>query len=96
MWLIGWKKWFERRELLFISRRLIVIVAAIIGVYKIKVSGSLIEDMPKSLEFYKDIKFFESEFGGIMPLEILIDTKKEKGVMKLSTLKKMEKLNECH
>ena len=42
----------------------------------------------------KDIKFFESEFGGIMPLEILIDTKKEKGVMKLSTLKKMEKINE--
>jgi len=72
----------------------IVIVAGIIGVYKIKVSGSLIEDMPKSLEFYKDIKFFESEFGGIMPLEILIDTKKDKGVMKLSTLKKMEKLNE--
>ena len=35
----------------------IVIVAGIIGVYKIKVSGSLIEDMPKSLEFYKDIKF---------------------------------------
>ena len=72
----------------------IVIVAGIIGVYKIKVSGSLIEDMPKSLEFYKDIKFFESEFGGIMPLEILIYTKKDKGVMKLSTLKKMEKLNE--
>jgi uncharacterized protein len=29
-----------------------------------------------------------------MPLEILIDTKKDKGVMKLSTLKKMEKINE--
>jgi len=36
----------------------IVIIAGIIGVYKIKVSGSLIEDMPKSLEFYQDIKFF--------------------------------------
>jgi hypothetical protein len=50
--------------------------------------------MPKSKDFYKDIKFFEKEFGGIMPLEILIDTKKEKGVMKLSVLKKMEKINE--
>ncbi len=70
------------------------IVLGIIGVYKIRVSGSLIEDMPKSLEFYKDIKFFENEFGGIMPLEIFIDTKKEKGVMKLSTLKKMDKINE--
>jgi predicted RND superfamily exporter protein len=72
----------------------IIIVLGIIGVYKIRVSGSLIEDMPKSMSFYKDIKFFEKEFGGIMPLEILIDTKKEKGVMKLSILKKMEKINE--
>ena len=73
----------------------IFIVLGIIGVYKIKVSGSLIEDMPKSMDFYKDIKFFEKEFGGIMPLEILIDTKKDKGVMKLSTLKKMDKINEA-
>ncbi|NVJ88783.1 MAG: MMPL family transporter [Flavobacteriaceae bacterium] len=71
-----------------------LIIFGIIGIYQIRVSGSLIEDMPKSLEFYKDIKFFENEFGGIMPLEILIDTKKDKGVMKLSTLKKMEKINE--
>ena len=73
----------------------IIIVLGIIGVYKIRVSGSLIEDMPKSMGFYKDIKFFENEFGGIMPLEILVDTKKDKGVMKLSTLKKMEKINEA-
>tara|TARA_B110000046_G_C13018525_1_gene409961 strand:+ start:314 stop:2686 length:2373 start_codon:yes stop_codon:yes gene_type:complete len=73
----------------------IFIVLGIIGIYKIRVSGSLIEDMPKSMEFYKDIKFFEKEFGGIMPLEILIDTKKDKGIMKLSTLKKMDKINEA-
>lgn len=72
-----------------------IIIFSMIGLYMIRVSGSLIEDMPKGKEFYKDIKFFESEFGGIMPLEILIDTKREKGVMKLSTLKKMEKLNEA-
>jgi len=72
----------------------IIIILGIIGVYQIRVSGSLIEDMPKSMGFYKDIKFFEKEFGGIMPLEILVDTKKDKGVMKLSTLKKMDKINE--
>ncbi|MFT5761111.1 MAG: putative RND superfamily exporter protein [Polaribacter sp.] len=73
----------------------VIIVFGIIGIYQIRVSGSLIEDMPKGRQFYKDIKFFEDEFGGIMPLEIFIDTKKEKGVMKLSTLKKMEKINEA-
>ncbi len=71
-----------------------VIILSMIGLYQIRISGSLIEDMPKGMQFYKDIKFFEKEFGGIMPLEILIDTKREKGVMKLSTLKKMDKLNE--
>jgi hypothetical protein len=84
----------EKRITIYIAS-VIVIILGIIGVYQIRVSGSLIEDMPKSMGFYKDIKFFEKEFGGIMPLEILIDTKKDKGVMKLSTLKKMDKINEA-
>lgn len=72
----------------------ILIIASMIGVYQMRVSGSLIDDMPKDKEFFSDIIFFEEELGGIMPLEILIDTKKEKGVMELSTLKKMDKLDE--
>ncbi|MNS61956.1 Multidrug resistance protein MexB [compost metagenome] len=63
-----------------------------IGALKIKTSGSLIEDMPKNTGFYKDILFFEKEFDGIMPLEITLDTERKKGVMKLSTLRKMDEL----
>jgi len=73
---------------------IVLIIASMIGVYMIKISGSLIEDMPKGKQFFKDIVFFEEEFGGIMPLEIIIDTKVEKGVMNLSTLKKMNRLDE--
>ncbi|QVY64132.1 RND family transporter [Polaribacter sp. Q13] len=98
-WIENVVNWMEKtvknKRITIYFATVIVIITAIIGVYKIKVSGSLIEDMPKSLEFYQDIKFFETEFGGIMPLEILVDTKKEKGVMNLSTLKKMEKINEA-
>ncbi len=65
---------------------------SIIGIYTIKISGSLIEDMPKKAEFFKSIRFFEKEYKGIMPLEILIDTKRKKGVMKLATLKRMDEL----
>jgi predicted RND superfamily exporter protein len=72
----------------------IVIIVSIIGVYKIHVSGSIIEDMPKGKQFYKDIVFFENEFGGIMPLEVLIDTKRKKGVMNLPTLKRMNEIDE--
>ena len=83
----------EQRIAIYITT-VVIIILGIIGLYQIRVSGSLIEDMSKTKAFFKDIKFFENEFGGIMPLEILVDTKKEKGVMKLSTLKRMDKINE--
>jgi len=99
------KKWMERlvdwmenmvktqRVTIYISS-VVILIVSIIGIYTIKVSGSLLEDMPKTAGFYKDIVFFEEEFDGIMPLEILIDTKRKQGVLKLSTLKRMEKLQE--
>ncbi|WP_284652681.1 efflux RND transporter permease subunit [Flavobacterium terrisoli] len=71
-----------------------LLVFGIIGIGKIKVSGSIIEDMPKNTAFYDDIRFFEKEFDGVMPLEIMIDTKKKNGVMKLTNLRRMEDLEQ--
>ena len=71
-----------------------ILVLSAIGLSQMKVSGSLIGEMPKSASFFKDINFYEKEFNGVMPLEIMIDTKRKKGVMKLSTIKKMEELQE--
>ena len=73
---------------------LIALVASIIGIYTIEISGSILEDMPKRQSFFKDILFFDKEFDGIVPLEILIDTKRKDGVLKLSTLKRMDRLSE--
>ena len=72
----------------------LLLVFSIIGISQMKVSGSLIGEMPKSATFFKDIVFFEKEFKGVMPLEIMIDTKRKKGVMKSSTLKKMDELQQ--
>lgn len=70
----------------------LLLVLSVIGISKMEVSGSLISEMPKSASFFKDILFFEKEFKGVMPLEIMIDTKHKKGVMKSSTLRKMDEL----
>ncbi|TDW45908.1 hypothetical protein EV144_10799 [Flavobacterium sp. 270] len=70
----------------------LLLVFSIIGVSQMKVSGSLIGEMPKSASFFKDILFYEKEFNGVMPLEIMINTKHKKGVMKLSTMRKMDEL----
>lgn len=69
-----------------------LLIFGIIGIYKIKISGSLLEDMPQKTEFFKDIRYFEEEFEGIMPLEVLINTKRKKGVMSPATLKRMDEL----
>lgn len=70
----------------------LLLIFSIIGVTQMKVSGSLIGEMPKTASFFKDILFFEKEFNGVMPLEIMIDTQRKKGVLKLSTIQKMEQL----
>ena len=97
-WIGGFVNWMEhmvreKRITIYITS-LVLLVVCIIGIYQIRISGSLIEDMPKKAQFFKDIRFFEEEFNGIMPLEIMVDTKRKKGVMKLSTLKRMDKIEE--
>ena len=97
-WITTFGDWMEHmvknRKITIYITSIILLVASIIGIYQIKISGSLIEDMPRNADFYKDIKFFESEFNGVMPLEIMVDTKRKKGVMKLSNLKRMDELED--
>ena len=97
-WIGGFVDWMEHmvreRKIAIYVTSLILLIGSIIGMYQIKISGSLIEDMPKNAEFFHDIRFFENEFNGIMPLEIMVDTQRKKGVMKLSTLRRMNELEE--
>ncbi len=72
----------------------LLLALSIIGIYQIKTSGSPIEDMPKDKTFYKDIRFFEQEFHAVMPIEILIDTKRPNGVLKASSLKQLDALSQ--
>lgn len=96
-WIGSFVSWMERivrnHQIAVYLVSLGMLVTSIIGIYQIRISGSPIEDMPKNSGFFKDIRFFESEFDGIMPVEILIDTKQRNGVLKLPTLRRMEELN---
>ncbi|MCM4162640.1 MULTISPECIES: RND family transporter [unclassified Arenibacter] len=95
-WIETFVSWMEsivrdRRITVYIVS-IALLVASIIGMYQIDISGSPIEDMPKKAEFFKDIRFFEQEFDGIMPVEIVVDTERPKGVLKPTTLRKMDEL----
>lgn len=92
---INWiEKTIRYHRIAVFSVSIIILIVGIIGIFQIKISGSIIEDMPKKAPFFKDIQFYEKEFDGVMPLEIVIDTKKPKGALKSTTLKRIEELQE--
>ena len=90
---LGWvEKVVKTKRTYIYTVYVLLLLFSVVGVIQMKVSGSLIGEMPKSASFFKDILFYEKEFNGVMPLEIMINTKHKKGVMKLSTMKKMDEL----
>ena len=90
---LGWvEKVVKTKRTYIYTVYVLLLLFSVVGVMQMKVSGSLIGEMPKSASFFKDILFYEKEFNGVMPLEIMINTKHKKGVMKLSTMKKMDEL----
>ncbi len=96
-WIDAFVNWMEhivrnKRIAVYITS-IALLVFSIIGIYQINISGSPIEDMPKKAQFFKDIRFFEEEFDGIMPVEIVVDTKRPKGVLKPATLRRMDQLS---
>ncbi|MEO2057111.1 MAG: efflux RND transporter permease subunit [Flavobacteriaceae bacterium] len=97
-WIVSLFDWMaltvKTKKIEIYTISIILLAVSIIGIYKIEISGSLIDDLPKDTEFFEDIMFYEKEFNGILPLEIYIDTKRKKAVTKLSTIKKMKVLED--
>lgn len=73
---------------------LILFVAGVVGVTKLKTTGNIVDDIPKKDVLYQDLLFFEKHFKGVMPFEITIDTKKPRGILQLSTIQKLDRLQE--
>ncbi len=72
----------------------VCILIGVAGALRLKTSGTIVDDISKNDPIYKDMMFFENNFKGIMPLEIIVDTKKKKGVVNLATLQKIDRLQD--
>ena len=72
----------------------ILVVVSIMGLMRIKKEAFIVDDLPKKDTFYTDLKWFEKEAGGVMPLEIVIDTKKKNGLVR--SIKPLEAIDELH
>ena len=81
----------NRRNLIYgIAGGLVII--GFIGLSMMKTSGKIVDDFRSDDPTLLDLKFFEKNFGGVMPFEISVDTKKRNGVLTYSTIQKIDKL----
>lgn len=66
-----------------------VVAVFLIGLSKINAVAYLVDDVPKNSKLKRDLAFFEDNFTGIMPLEVVVDTHKKRAATRLSTLEKI-------
>lgn len=93
-------KFVDRLVYIVINRRNVVysvagvlIVCGIIGITRMKTTGYMVDDLKETDPIRQDLAFFESNFDGLMPLEVTIDFGKPNQVFKLSNLEKLDKLS---
>ncbi len=90
-WLDRLERWSLNHRRLIYSITTVLVIGSLIGIFRLKSEGFIVDDLPKSDKIYTDLKFFEKNFKGVMPLEIVVDTKKKQGVTRsLSNLEKID------
>ncbi|HUZ60613.1 MAG TPA: MMPL family transporter [Hanamia sp.] len=91
------ERWVFNHKRIVYAFTLLVIIFSVLGMFKLKTEGFIVDDLPKTDKIYRDLKFFEKNFKGVMPLEIVIDTKKRFGLAGariLPVLVKMDSLSD--
>lgn len=83
----------NRRKVIYVTT-FVMVAISVIGLTMLKTTGNIVDDIPKKDQLYKDLLFFEKHINGVMPLEFVIDTQKKKGVLKLSTINRIEEFQQ--
>lgn len=90
------ERWVLHHKYVVYGITLVVVIFSVLGIFKLKTEGFIVDDLPKTDKIYTDLKFFEKNFNGVMPLEIIIDSKKRYGLAGtriLPVLAKMDSLS---
>lgn len=75
----------------------VITAISFFGMTYIDLNGYVVDDLPEKDPVYSDLNFFESNFKGVLPFEITVDTKEENGLFAqnakaLYKIKRLEKL----
>jgi predicted RND superfamily exporter protein len=77
-WLDRLERWSLNHRKLIYAVTLGFVVLSDCRYVPVKNPGYIVDDLPKSDKIYTDLRFFETNFNGVMPLEIVVDTKKKR------------------
>jgi predicted RND superfamily exporter protein len=70
----------------------VLLILAVAGMFRLRSEGFIVDDLPQKDPIYKDLKFFEHHFKGVMPLEIIVDTKRKNG-LRINRLQILDSVN---
>lgn len=84
--------WVKNKRKAIFSYTIALTIIGLVGLFQVKTSGNITDDISRDGDLYKDLQFFEQNFGGVMPLEIIIDTKQKNGISDISFMRKVEEL----
>lgn len=94
-WLDRLERWSLNHRKLIYGYTIGIVIISIVGIAQLRPLGYIVDDLPKSDQLYTDLRFFESNFKGVMPLEIVVDTKEKRGVSRrYNNLVKIDSLSQ--
>ncbi|MEM6631393.1 MAG: MMPL family transporter [Bacteroidota bacterium] len=83
----------ENRPAIYVVSILLA-ATSIYGMLKILPIAYVVDDIPKNSQLIKDMRYMEERYNGVLPFEIVIDTKRKNGVQRLSNLRKIDELQD--
>lgn len=89
-------KWLEhivlhKRKAIYLTS-LIVGLIGIAGMFRLHSLAYIVDDLPQKDPIYLDLKWFENQFHGIMPFEVIIDAHKKNRATNPKMFAKIEEL----
>ncbi len=84
----------HNKSKLVYSITIVLVIISLYGMSLININGYMVDDLPQNDPVLNDLRFFERNFDGALPLEVQIDTKRKNGLINISTIKKIEKLDQ--
>src|SRR5690349_21175961 len=81
----------RHRAYIYIGSILIAAVS-VYGIFQLKSVSYMVDDVPEESQVKKDLKFFEANFSGIMPLEMVVEfkTKRRRPIMEVKNLRMVD------